>query len=277
MKESIHGAMHREETIVATDLCALTGNLGKYVKCHLYPRAFYPKTEQDAPLMAYSGKGDVRFPRIPIGYYDENLVVAETETFFAELDDYAFRTLKPFESVTDFIVRADRVDASERNLENALCYFESFDSVRLKMFSLSVLWRFAATTLPMGDGVTIEPHMETLRAVWANRDLDLGPQFSVQIVKLSDGQVMPVMTQVERRAGGLRIFQMVFGGFNIIIKADKRPFPKKLRASELRSDQPVAILITKFQNSQLYKGAVQAAFQTVRRFGKDPWNGKFGR
>ena len=98
---------------MTTDTCALTGKAGKFVDCHLYPRSFYKDTSDASRLKLMIA--DAPYKRSPVGVYDSSLVIAETEQWFAKLDDAAFRVLRPFESVSELLDRSSKsyVDGNE--------------------------------------------------------------------------------------------------------------------------------------------------------------------
>lgn len=212
---------------------------------------------------------------MPTGFYDENLVVQETEQWLSELDGYAHDVLKPFEPLPEFFARAKEVVRTEGGRVE-LCLFPSFDSEMLKLFFLSVLWRFAASQTPQSGKLDIGPHIDDLRQTLAQRDLSVGPQFEVTVFKLSDGDVMPVMTPSLTRVDGIRMVQMVFGGFSAHVKCDRRSSPSGMKSLALRVGEPVTVPVWEFKKTKSYANTAKAALHTAKRFGS-PWKGRFDR
>lgn len=258
---------------MARGQCRLTGVEGNLIKCHLYPKSFYKNSVDGGELRVFDGSARTPFKRSQTGLYDEGLVIAETEAWFQELDDYAFNFLKPYEAMDASSVRANRTLVDPQTKELHALRFDEFDFNKLTFFILSVLWRFAASTRDEADGAKLGPHFDYLHEALRLRDLSKGRQFKICISKLTDGDVIPVMMPYLTRIEGVQIAHMVFGGFVVYVKCDWRAWPYPFSDLQVRSNDPLWFMVNDFKSSNAYAHVVAAGKAMFKRYG-DPWGTK---
>lgn len=140
-------------------LCALTKQEGRFVKCHILPKALTRPSVKGAPLhQSTQGRG---VKKRWDSWYDPKLVTRDGEDILASIDDAAIRTLKRHRLVwSSWIVTAPNFqkwsfampDHSFRLLEVA-----PFSAEALHRFAVSIVWRSAASTLPDMSEVSLSP------------------------------------------------------------------------------------------------------------------------
>ena len=135
-------------TAKAVGDCALTGVHGKFVKCHLLPRA-----------LTLPRPGGRRFPQLGEGlrptkrldsWYDSQLVTAEGEAVLAELDAFGIAALRKHKLLWQSwgpMVSFEGADYLPFPAEPHGMRLIDFERPQmLRRFLLSLLWRAAATS-----------------------------------------------------------------------------------------------------------------------------------
>ena len=163
--------------------CKLTGTAGQYVDCHVVPKTFFGKRRKVKSLPSLSSH---RPKRAPIGLYDPELVIHETELRFAEWDDYGIKFLRH---------GVGRWTALETGTAKCGLVVTAIDYRRLRLFFLSILWRATASTRvsPKAD---LRGQDDELRQLVSDGDPGSPDQFAVRLTYYPDalrGVVMPPM------------------------------------------------------------------------------------
>lgn len=129
--------------------CKLTGKIGKAIKAHVVPRAFYELQPQEGGPCLLVSNAPKSFPKkLPVGIYDKTMVTLNGENIFKPWDDYAIRTLLKHE------------DAFEPFTQRGVVLgwtLPKYEYSPLKLFALSVLWRAHASTRPEFGKVQLGP------------------------------------------------------------------------------------------------------------------------
>jgi hypothetical protein len=133
---------------MARTTCALTGKPGKFVRCHIVPRAFTDRNLDQTPRIEF-GENRERPGLRYTSWYDDNLVTEEGEKRLAELDNLAVIQLKKFGLCWRFfpispLVQRDRIGDTEFEL----LLVQGADTKGLRVFLLSLLWRAVMTSRP---------------------------------------------------------------------------------------------------------------------------------
>lgn len=167
--------------------CALTGNEGKFVKCHIIPQALTRPSSKGEPL--WQGSKGTGPKKRWSSWYDPNLVVRSGEDVLGVIDDKAIRVMREHMLIwSSWVVFKPSFEKIALSLPE-----HSYRIVRLgtaaadlHMFALSILWRAAASSMPDMSEVTLEPEvLEKLRNILlADNPLDFR-SFPTAVVQIS--------------------------------------------------------------------------------------------
>jgi hypothetical protein len=251
-----------------SDICKLTGSAGRFVKCHLYPQSFY-SVPPDGEYMVTIGGGE-RHKRSWTGIYDDELVITETEAFFADLDRYAFELLAPNLPHKEFWSRANERLGQEDKITAAL--FSEFDADKLQLFFVSVIWRWAASSRPEAAMIDLGPYSEAAREVLVSRTPrpDL---FGVQLARFTDATAFPSMPPVRGRFNQANAFKMLLGCYQAVLRCDKRRSTGTLGKFEIAKGRPLVVANLSFEQSPLRKQMRDMIKEHEGEWGY-PWPGK---
>jgi hypothetical protein len=229
-------------------ICRLCGEDRVLVVSHIFPLAFHRHMQMDSerpPVIIGTAKKS--YPqRSPGGIYDEELLCNACEIQFGPWDQYGAECL---------LQRFDQ-DAKAISIGEVLVYqVDNWDEARLRMFSLSLLWRAAVTTRPFFKRVTLGPHEARLRERVLAGDPGSHHDFSVF---LSRWQVRPEHAGMELsqfspyawKLEGINMAKILLGGFVVYIKCDKRPFINPFPEIMLAPGRPVFAIPRQLEGSQ---------------------------
>lgn len=172
---------------MALGKCLLTGSTGTFVKSHLTPQAF---TAPVIPGTYFVSAGNRTRPtRSFTSWYDQKIVTRKGEDLLASLDSYAITTLRKHKLVWSAWNGEPCIDPSLHKILYGTkgvrkILFEDADKIRL--FFLSLLWRWAVSTLPVATEV--DPpiaHRQLLRDMILASDAGDPGVFPVELVQLS--------------------------------------------------------------------------------------------
>jgi hypothetical protein len=213
---------------MATDICNLTGNSGKFVKAHIIPKAFFGEIGK---VKAISSLPSERPRRTPQGQYDPKLVIAETEKQFAIWDTYGIKFMRK-QVGTWTPVQASAAGAG----------FEvsDFDYPLLRLFFLSILWRATASSL-VARKADLRGRGSRLKRLVSRAEPGPPDQFAVRLIQYPNAYGNFVIPPTAKEfQGGVCAFSY-FGHFEVIwlIKPPSRTVTPDLL---LRPDRPWRIL-----------------------------------
>ena len=167
-------------------VCKLTGEFGKFLDCHLLPKAL---TKADGLGVPFTEAGRGRRPRKRhSSWYDNRLVTMAGETILATSDDWAIRELRrlklvwsgwgPMVQLAD-LSKIPGTDFGIRELYD--CNWH-----RLRLFFLSLLWRAAASEREEFDEIVLDEHeLEFLRKMVAQSEPEPLEFFPISLIQLS--------------------------------------------------------------------------------------------
>jgi hypothetical protein len=202
-------------------ICKLTRKRGSYVRAHLIPNALTRPAKKGLPLFQ-TGRG-LRPVRRWSSWYDDQLVIDEGEAILGSLDNWAIPWLRkhrlvwsgwgPMQVLTDRHVMIPGTRYGLREIDG-------IDSIKLRLFLLSLLWRAAATQRwEFSDVVLPPPDLEQLRLMLIAGDpnpLTFYPCCLVQMstigpihnhTPIADEKVIPAIDgQPEQRIPFFRFF-----------------------------------------------------------------------
>lgn len=147
--------------------CALTHEEGEYIKSHLIPKALTRPSASGRPLIQIqSGKNAIRRWD---SWFDDRLVILKGENYLTDLDTWAIKTMRMHKMVWSGWGAADSLHGHFQALPGSpwgIRRIKGIDTLKLRLFFLSLLWRAAATSLPEFAEVDMpEDDLEVLRTM----------------------------------------------------------------------------------------------------------------
>lgn len=129
-------------------VCKLTGEQGVYVKSHILPNALTGRDGKAEPFFEV-GLGGKRVKRFS-SWYDYNLVIAEGEKYLEKIDDIAIKELRKNKLVWSGWGRSNKINDDKlywQDEDKSIGFrvIENFDSIFLRLFIKSVMWRCLAS------------------------------------------------------------------------------------------------------------------------------------
>jgi hypothetical protein len=236
-------------------LCKLCGMDGRSVQAHIIPESMYPfEAGTRKPLLVFRGAPDSPLGRSRVGEYDPALVCEGCESRFNPWDDYAFRLLRKEPRDQDYYFR---------NGEQGAYEVQSYDYAKLKLFFVSVLWRASETSRPFFSAVSVgTKHIAQLRTMILNKDPGGSEDYSIIVFRLRNKHdAHKSVTKPYLRPWGderVRFYLFYFFGYAYLIKADQRRTPSSLSRYILRPDEPLRVIVMKFDEFADYKRMVSA-------------------
>ncbi len=223
--------------------CKLTGSIGKPIKAHIIPKAFYelPPQEEGACNLLSNTSGV--FPRkVPAGIYDTTLVTQEGEDIFDAGDNYASQLLLSDTVVFNEIAKKGRLAGWQ---------LATYNYSLLKLFSLSILWRAHASSHPAFSKVKLGPHEPVIRDLLLNNDAGAPDQYSVIISKWTNDEFGPVfMDPFREKYAGINFYRVYCGRYVFSIKVDARPTQGSFREMQLMPERSLIIIARNLKQSK---------------------------
>jgi len=215
-------------------LCRYCLQVGKFVKAHILPEAFFRRLWEGGtgPVMLTNKAG--AFPkRAPVGVYDRGILCERCEPLFGPWDAYGQELLR--EDPGDWIQRTDgqRILAYERG---------DYDYPRLKLFVLSVLWRASVSTHSFYDRVRLGPHEERLRDILKSGAPGDADTYGVVLAKFVNATTRAILDPHPSRLNGLQYYQILLGSYTAYVKVDRRPALFPYCDIQLAPGRPLIVL-----------------------------------
>ncbi len=223
--------------------CKLTGKVGRPVKAHVVPKAFYELPHQsEGPCKLISNASDTYPKKVPIGIYDDTIVTKDGEARFGPWDDYASQVL---------LLRFDEFTPIRHNSKIVAWYFPDVDYAALKLFALSVLWRAHASAQPAFRKVKLGIHEPIIRNLLLRGDPASEEEYSVCIARWIDEQFGPVfMDPFREKYEGVNYYRIYCGRYVLYVKVDKRKTGPSFKEIQLAPGRPLCVIARTLRSSK---------------------------
>lgn len=166
--------------------CALTGQHGKFVKCHILPQSFTKPAINGEPLyQSTRGEGE---RRRWTSWYDQNLVTRDGEDILSAIDDKAIRQIRKHQLVwSSWTVFRPYIEPfSPLMPHHGFRKIKIDDSEALIRFALSIAWRASASLLPDMKDATLEPEIQNrLKDYVLGDKIESASMFPVSLIQIS--------------------------------------------------------------------------------------------
>lgn len=206
-------------------ICALTHDEGEFIAAHLIPKALTRPSLPGRPLVQIaSGKKPTRHWD---SWYDNQLVTIKGENILTEFDTWAIRHLRAHKLVWSGWGQAQTLEGLYSPLPDSpwgLRRVDGIDTLKLRLYFLSLLWRAAATSRVEFAGVDISREdLERLRIMLNERNATPISFYRIQLTQLSTKGVihnMPPIAQYKEIRNSVigfphrleKIFRFYFDG-----------------------------------------------------------------
>ncbi|MGO8086872.1 hypothetical protein AB9E29_07055 [Rhizobium leguminosarum] len=148
---------------MAAGRCALTLLEGKFVECHIFPRALTRPADKGKSFLQIGE--DTKQKRRWSSWYDPKLVTRAGEDILADLDDWAIKFMRSKRLV--WSGWGPEIELNDHPIwlaDFGARVIEVDDPDRFRLFLLSILWRAAATKLEEFNEIDIPANdLELLR------------------------------------------------------------------------------------------------------------------
>jgi len=172
---------------MAIGKCLLTGATGTFVKSHLTPQAFTAPAIPGAYFVSAGNR--MRPSRTFTSWYDKKIVTRKGEDILADLDSYAVTTLRRHKLVWSGWDGGSRLDPGLHRMFNDTQGFRKVlfeDAQRIRLFCLSLLWRWSVSTLPAAAEVDLPiGQQHQLRDMILASDAGDPSVFPIEFIQLS--------------------------------------------------------------------------------------------
>jgi hypothetical protein len=213
-------------------VCKLCAREATLIKAHVIPRSFWAIDAARPSLMLTNTKG-VYPKRVRIGVYDQTIVCDCCERGFSDYDSYAADLL---------LNRANEFEAVRDDMGRSTGFLlRRYDYSRLKLFTIAVLWRAAASSHPFFSRVQLGPFEARAREMLQRRDPGDAATFAV-LFSVWSGTDSPIMDPSAGHLGEVRTYRFYLGRFIAHIKVDRRPFPWVLAKAALSPEEPLHLI-----------------------------------
>lgn len=243
--------------------CALTHDEGEYIASHLIPKALTGPSAPGRPLIQIqSGKNALRRWD---SWFDDRLVILKGEKYLTDLDTWAIKTMRMHKMVWSGWGGADSLHGHFQILPGSpwgIRRIKGIDTLKLRLFFLSLLWRAAATSRSEFAEIDMpENELEVLRTMLlASQALPIS-FYPVSLTQLSTKGVihnMPPIAQYKKIPSlipGLphrleRIYRFYFDGLIAHFRLpDGNSSPQKVGALVLGATNDVVVSTVAYESS----------------------------
>jgi len=231
----------------AKQTCKLCNKAGALCKAHLLPKAFfryiYPENKIAGNSIIKLEAGQEFLKRRRVGSYDENILCSDCDNFLgSKYDEYGKKVFLDSEPQLVHTVG-----------EGRLLQFGGVNAGRLKLFILSVLWRFSISGAEDARNVCIpNKFQKSLKDMLLRSDPGDADQFSVVITRYAyNGRIENLhkffVAPYRARMDGVNFWRVsIPNGYSLFIKVDKRPQPKSLCKLTLSQGGAVLVLMHEY-------------------------------
>lgn len=227
--------------------CKFCGLQNRLVRAHIIPESFFREQRGKSPTLLMVGGAEAFTKRAPIGVYDAQLLCAECESKFGDLDSYAAQIL--IEKFDDLF--------SPMQLNGIVAGYESkfIDQERLLRFLVSLLWRASASSESFYRAVELGPfEADAMHAV--NRPLEpISTVFGAVLSRWTPPSDLGIdthgiMDPFFERWGGVNAYRFSLGKTMAYVRVDKREFPPNLRSQSLCANEVLRLPVRNFSASK---------------------------
>lgn len=215
-----------------------TQKYNKLADSHILPKGFfrylYPPDDNRA-LLSLNGKS--RPKRIPVGYYDNQILCIDCDNKLGKYDEYGIKIF-----LNDAIIPFPN--------SNEAYLIKNINYTKLKIFLLSVLYRASITSIQEFKSIDLDGYYEEkIRNMISNEDTGDFNDFPFFITKFETNQLPqdfankiimnPYRTKIDKINFSIFSFP---NGYTVYIKVDKKPLNSLFSKLSMAGDGDLIIM-----------------------------------
>lgn len=205
--------------------CALCLQDRKLCNSHIVPDFMFRKL-QGADRAFYRLSTKAGKPKKFFKTFAEKLLCVECEQKFSKWEDYGKRFLN------------SEIPLEGRHISKNATHLHGADYAQLKLFLMSLLWRFGVARNPDFAGCDLGPHKERLRQLLLTSDPAEPWRYGCHITGvLVDGEHLQdmILPPSPIRMNGRRCYRLAIGGFVFAFYVTSHPLEPNLNALVLQN------------------------------------------
>ena len=233
-------------------ICKLTRKEGTPIKAHIIPKCFFEIDPNEKGVTKVLTNSSNSFPKkVPIGIYDQSIVIEEGERLFSKWDDYAS---------TIFLKESEQYEKINHKGKEIVFQRKEFDYGLLKLFALSVLWRASVSSHYFFDKIKLGPHEEPIRQALLNNTPNDADWYSVSFAVWSDrDESSGFLNPHKTRFNGINYYILYFSRYIMYIKVDQRIANDSMKSVQLMENSPLFLVTREFEKSKEFPIMVNMA------------------
>lgn len=190
--------------------CKLTDTYGFFVKSHIIPKSLTKKGENEFFIEERNIYGKVKYHKCFDSWNDNEIVIKQGEKILSELDDFAIKELRR----TNLLWSSEKTlitKKGEIELDDTHCY----DSKKMRLYFLSLLWRAAVSNLPAFKNINLsEDKIIKLKNLITKKQIDDFSSFPIMLYALSKGEKHNYSAGIDE-VNGIKTFKLYHDGLII--------------------------------------------------------------
>lgn len=230
-----------------TGLCELCGKQRHLVDSHIIPKSFYDLPKEGDVLRIHSSKPDLHPRRAPKGIYNQ-ILCEECEARLAPWDDYAFRFLS---------VDPSTLEAHQADNDTWIEVRPSVNYEKLKLFAISVLWRAHVSQHETFRTIQLGPYAEKAKKLIEASDPGVERDFATFFLSFDETYAPHMLGPQRISVGPVNFYKFHLARHVMYVKVDSRSVPWGLDELELRPDDRLLVLRTRFEGSMHHQSVLK--------------------
>lgn len=213
--------------------CKYCGQDTKLIKAHIIPRSFYPESHKNGSAISVpSGKGS-HIKRIPIGFYDANILCAPCDQKLGRIEEKAFAQM----------VNGQRVSI----VEGHAVEYQNADNDVVRLFACALVWKSSISGHEAFERLECGPYeaklLEVLRGEKEHPEIDA-------FVGEFDTDWPPFLSPYRLKLEGVNFVKLYAARFVIHLKLDQQAMPATFIELCLSRSNIVRTLLLEWRTSK---------------------------
>ena len=189
------------------------------VRSHIIPESFFRELRADEKtLKLVPTDKEKHVKRAPIGVYDQEILCAECERTFQDVDDYACKVLVANQQLIELQDKGEVVGYRIKDIDYSM----------LKRFVISVLWRASISSAEFFQKVRLGALESKAKDLIWRKSAGSKHDFSFVLGKFTDTGTLSkaIFDPHPERWFGKKYYRFYMGGYVLYVKADSQATPE---------------------------------------------------
>ena len=179
-------------------LCHYCKQQKKLCKAHITPECFYVKNSKEPFLQI---QADDFKKRLPVGYYDENIICSDCDNTFSDSENYASKIFN-----VEYL-------QSYKNGNMYVLNKAAFRYNKIRKFVLSMLWKASVSAKPACSCINLGQYEDFVLNILKGAQPDNPDLFKIFIVKFKEKEMDGVVVIKKSRVGRNITYSFICRGF----------------------------------------------------------------